>query len=246
MDTTEACKPLSLADLLLLSELKDGICWHLPILYSLVVGTGAKVILDLGLGRTTGAIRAAAAHTGGIVNTCDFDSRRFRGLLSEQTASWRLFLEPSMSFLRRFDGPIDFVMHDAAHDYEHVRSDLIAIFPKMRRFGLVCVHDTQQPDLHGDMLGAIHDAIRHHSVSLVNLPFGSGLAIIRIEESAFPSIEPRSGFLSDGQSDTALVAFPMTTQLSHARQQVVRRSFSTMLRAWRVTFGHQLREKGLR
>jgi hypothetical protein len=183
-----------------------------------VVGTDAKVILDLGLGRTTGAIRAAAIRTGGTVNTCDFDSRRFQGLLSEQTASWRLFLEPSKSFLDRFEGPIDFVMHDAAHDYEHVRADLMAILPKMRRFGSVCVHDTQQPDLHGDMLGAIHDAVQHHSVSIVNLPFGSGLAIIRIEESAFPSIEPRSGSLSDGRSDTTLVAFPMTTQLPQGRK----------------------------
>lgn len=154
---------------------------HLLILYSLVVGMNAKIIAEIGLGQTTGALRSAAAVTGGTVHTCDFDKRRYQHLLAEQDDSWRLYLEPSTSFISKLPEPIDLALHDGAHDYFNVKRDLESLLPKMRKFGIVCVHDTQGTDLYGEMLTAVKDAVAGRSVSITNLPFSCGLAIIRVD-----------------------------------------------------------------
>ena len=71
------------------------------------------------------------------------------------------------------------------------------------------MHDTQQPDLSHEMLAAIKDALRGQPISMVNLPFSAGLAIIRVEESAHPgSLLPASGRLPDGRIETEPVACP--------------------------------------
>lgn len=100
-------------------------------------------------------------------------------------------------------------MHDAAHDYYQVKMDLERILPKMKRFGIICVHDTQQPDLNHEMLAAIKEALRGAPISMVNLPYSSGLAIIRVEESVHPSINPSTGTLADGRPETQPVPCPM-------------------------------------
>jgi hypothetical protein len=181
---------------------------HLLILYSLVVGMNAQVIAEIGLGQTTGALRAAAALTGATVHTCDFDKRRYHHLLAQQDAHWKLCLEPSTTFIERLPEPIDLVMHDGAHDYLNVKRDLELLIPKMRRFGMICVHDTQETDLYRDMLAAIKDAVAGFSVSLTNLPFSCGLAMIRVESSRHPPIAPAAGSLGEGRPDTTLAVFP--------------------------------------
>ena len=173
------------------------------------MGVNAKKIVDLGIGSTTRSMRFAAQTTGGVCYSCDVDAARFSGLLGQQDEHWKLFLGPSEKFVAQLEGPLDFVMHDAAHDYYQVKMDLEAIIPKMKRFGLICVHDTQQTDLSHDMLAAIKDVLRGKAVSMVNLPFSSGLAIIRIEESSLAEIAPSSGLLPDGRIETAPVACAM-------------------------------------
>lgn len=182
---------------------------HLLTIYSLAVGVNAKKIVDLGIGSTTRALRFAAQTTGGVCYSGDVDAARFSGLMEQQDAHWKFFLGASEKFFAQLDGPYDFVLHDAAHDYYQVKMDLEAIIPKMKRFGLICVHDTQQIDLSHDMLAALKDVLRGKPVSMVNLPFSSGLAIIRVEESAFPEIEPSTQILPDGRPETKPVACAM-------------------------------------
>ena len=182
---------------------------HLLILYSLVIGLNAKSIVDLGLGWTTRALRAAAVRTGGIVRSCDCDEKRFSGLLEQQDSSWKLYLGASEKFLQSIEYPFDFVMHDGAHDYFQVKKDLSLILPRMRTFGVICIHDTQQPDLLHDMLSAIRDSSQGYKVSLTNMPFHAGLCIIRVEEGDHAAIVPSSTILPDGRNDTQLVSFPV-------------------------------------
>ena len=182
---------------------------HLLTIYSLAVGVNAKKIVDVGIGSTTRSMRFAAQTTGGVCYSCDVDAVRFSGLLDQQDEHWKLFLGASEKFFAQLEGPLDFVMHDAAHDYYQVKMDLEAIIPKMKRFGLICLHDTQQTELSHDMLAAIKDVLRGKAVSMVNLPFSSGLAIIRIEESSLPEIVPSSGLLPDGKIETTPVACAM-------------------------------------
>jgi hypothetical protein len=215
---------------------------HLLILYSLVVGLNAKIIAEIGLGQTTGALRAAAALTGATVHTCDFDKRRHEHLLAQQDEHWRLYLEPSTSFIARLPEPLDLVLHDGAHDYSTVAQDLRLFLPKMRQFGLICVHDTQETELYRDMLAALKDGVAGFSVSITNLPFSCGLAIIRVESSLHPPITPSAGSLRDGRPDTTLVEFPCLPSSEDFKVAPVR----GRLVAAKIKLGHMLRQAGLR
>ena len=169
---------------------KGSINKHLLIIYSLVIGVNAQRIVDLGIGHTTKTLRAAALRTGGKVFSCDIDRQRYLGLLTEETPEWSLQLCSSTEFLKNMAAPLDFVLHDAAHDYGQVKKDLELIFPMMREFGLVCIHDTQHNLLGKEMVLAIKDSIKNVKISFVNLPFQYGLTILRIEDSQYKYIPP--------------------------------------------------------
>ena len=181
---------------------------HLLTLYSLAIGINAQSIVELGLGVTTRALRLAATKTGGILSSCDCDIQRFSHLQQQADQHWRLFLGSSEKFLSSLPGPFDLVLHDAAHDYYQVKMDLDLIMPRMRTFGIICVHDVQQTDLALPMLAAIRDATRSWQVSATVVPFNAGLAIIRIEKGQHPALTARGGYLPDGRMDTVLRPFP--------------------------------------
>lgn len=223
-------------------QTSGSISKHLLVLYSLVIGVRARVIVELGLGQSTGALRAAAVETQGTVYTCDFDKRRFAYALSEQDAHWKLYLEDSASFILKVPQPFDFVMHDAAHHYSVVKRDLEMILPRMRKFGIICIHDTQQPNHSKDMLGAIRDACKGFSVSITNLPFSAGLAIVRVEDSPHPPIEPSTGTLEDGRSETELLEFPTVPAENGLSVTRTRNLFL----AAKIRLGHLLRQAGLK
>lgn len=187
---------------------------HLLTLYSVAIGLGAQRVAEIGIGTTTRALRAALSITGGVLDSCDGDRRRFEPLLAQQDDRWHLHLEPSSRFLRRLVAPIDLLLHDGAHDYHQVREDLELALPKMRMFGLVLIHDTQQRELAGDMLAAVRDASRYQAVSFTNLPYCAGLGILRVEASTYPPGRLWLGEMPAGGPETHPV--PMATVISEA------------------------------
>lgn len=186
-------------------------------------------------------MRAAAKITGGVVQSYDHDYRRRKCLLPYQDAQWQLTLAPTSSSLLAAPSFIDFVVHDGAHDYVNLKRDLELLLPKMRKFGIICVHDTQQPDWYREMLAAISDATSKFKVSLTNLPFNCGLAIIRVEEGLQPAITPMFGRLPNGKSDTLPFAFPSGAQLKIAMSP-----YQRWLAPLKIKIGHVLRQAGLR
>jgi len=206
---------------------KDGsITKHLLTIYSLAMGINAKKILDIGIGSTTKALRMAAAETGGAVFSCDSDRKRFSYLLEYQDDNWKLDLCASESFLKKIDAPIDFAMHDGAHDYLQVKLDLELILEKMKTFGLICIHDSQQAVSAHDVLAAIRTATKNWEISLTTLPYCNGLSIIRVEKGNYPNIVPNGNSLSDGRVSTELTACPMRfdgeSSFSNANQSIIR------------------------
>ena len=241
MDKQQSLAPFTDGEILQAFGTDHATSKHLLIIYSMVVGTGAQRIIDLGIGQTTRALRAAAAVTGGVVLSCDFDRRRYDYLLPLQDESWRLSLEDSGHFLANLDAPFDFVMHDAAHHYAQVRRDIETLLPKMRRFGLICVHDAQQADLGQGILKAVMDATVGAATSSTVLPFSAGLLVLRVEESNHPPIEPATGRLPDGRPETRLLSYlPMSP--SHRSGASPRSLFED----WKIRIGHALRQRGLR
>lgn len=174
---------------------------HLLTIYSIAVGLNAQRIADLGVGATTRALRAAARVTGGKVMSCDGDLERFSAL-REEDPSWDLALESSETFLSSIEPPIDMLMHDGAHDYFTVVHDLEIILPKMRTFGVVCIHDTQETDLGLEMMNAVRTAIQGAAVTLTHLPFAAGLTVLRVERSIHAPIKPAGTEFTDGRFDT--------------------------------------------
>ena len=84
----------------------------------------------------------------------------------------------------------------------------------MKNFGMICIHDTQQTDLRFDMLAAIRDATKGYRVSITNLPFNAGLALIRLEEATHAAITPSGGRLPDGRFDTTPTSFCLGNNVS--------------------------------
>ena len=170
---------------------------HVLLIYSFIVGLNAQVVLDMGVGNSTRVARAAVRETGGVVYSCDIDRERFAQYEQEGSPEWRFYARPSAEVLRLIPTPIDFVFHDASHEHAIVRQDLLTIIPMMRRYGLICVHDTQQPRY--TLLEAIDEvvALSDHRVSLVTLPYGCGLTILRVESSSHEEISPAGRYRGD-------------------------------------------------
>lgn len=194
------------AEIMTESLMPGSIRAHWPVLHALVVGLKAKRIVDLGIGGTTKVIRTAARLTGGVVHSCDYDRPRFQALLNHQTEHWKLALCPSSAFLREMEGPIDFAMHDAAHDLAQVREDLSHLLPKMRTFGMIAIHDTHEPEFRTELIDALQDLARQHPLSFTTLPYACGLTLVRVEASPYAPL-PIGDFLRDGRTLNA-IPFP--------------------------------------
>ncbi len=110
----------------------------------------------------------------------------------------------------------------------------------MRKFGIICVHDTQQPDLYGDKLVAVRDAANNFSVSITNHPLVQ--AWRSLESSSHSAIFPRTDTLQDGRLETKIIAFltvPFGKKISVSPA-------SRHLMAAKIKLGHVLRPDGLR
>src|SRR5207245_633010 len=75
------------------------------------------------------------------------------------------------------------VLHDGSHEPDQVRDDIVGILPRLKRFGVLLVHDVEQFELGSGMRKALMEGIRDtgFNVSLTSLPYSDGLAIVRME-----------------------------------------------------------------
>jgi hypothetical protein len=172
---------------------------HLLVWYSLIIGVNAQVIVDLGIGNSTRVARTAARVTGGTVYSCDHNSVNFGEYDGYTQDEWHFACLPVQEFLPKIPDPIDVAFHDASHEHDVVYEDLLALFPKMRRYGLICVHDTQHPRYR--LLEAVSEAIDsaagQQALSYTTLPYGAGLTILRAETGIEPPITPVGQYIGD-------------------------------------------------
>ena len=184
-------KPYTIAEM---HNVEGSIAGHLPIIFALARGCGGGMMADIGIGSTTRTLLMVAHELNARLYSCDFDRRRYAPLtqLYPPTKRWRLSLTNSAAFIDQLPSRMNFVSHDGAHDEETVRDDLLRLVPKMRRFGVITLHDTQHPTLGQGMMRAVSDVIGRGKLSAVTLPFYNGLTIIRVEESDNPPIQPAS------------------------------------------------------
>jgi len=157
---------------------------HLLEIYSMVIGLKAKRVVDLGAGATTRVIRKALQTTGGEQFTCDYDKTKWEALAREnKDPKFHFEVTDSESFIKGLKGPFDFVLHDAAHDLWQVKWDLEHLYPMMKQFGIICIHDTQNSVFGDEILKAIRGAFSRRKVSWTHLPYNYGLTIVRVEDN---------------------------------------------------------------
>lgn len=193
------------AELMSSFQEKGSFSKHLLTLYSLAIGCSARLMAEIGIGASTRALLAAGAETGGRLYSLSSNIERHTPLLSlyPVTKRWRLSLTTPQRFIAALPEPLDLVLHRGGTREADTLADLLGFLPKMRRFGLILVHDTQHPRFGPGLMRAIEEASKRHRFSATTLPFAGGLTVLRVEESEHPAITP-AGRIKGGRVVTEL------------------------------------------
>jgi len=186
---------MDFSDILIRYEDKDcGFAKHQLLLYSLVIGLNAKNVFEFGSGDSTLTILQALDKTDGKLISCDVPGGRGPVKLdkfAKKNPDWdrsrlNYVLKNSKlieEILRDHAQGIafDLVLHDGSHTGRIVLHDLQVIVSKMKRNGILIVHDTahKRPDF--GLLKQCKKAMEPYSHSMTTLPYGCGLTIIRME-----------------------------------------------------------------
>lgn len=170
--------------------LNKGFALHYLTLYAITVGLQPRCVFEFGTGLTTKTILLALERfapesclitnsmesrheiLGGEINTHPNWVQHYQGRSQERL----------IEVLTEHPGPYDLVLHDGSHDYNVVQHDLEHIYPRMRRYGLILVHDSQHSHCGKAMRQAIADALYARGTTRLTLPYGFGLTLIRVEE----------------------------------------------------------------
>lgn len=168
---------------------KGGFTRHYLTLYSLVIGMEAKNVLELGAGFSSPTILAALKKTGGKLTTCDNRSLEKKGLVSlmkENEERWKYNEMDSRQFLKTIKNETyELVLHDAAHDFKNIILDLQKIAPRLKKNGLILIHDTFHQGLKRRQLSlAVRIGLLFKRYEIVTLPYGCGLTIVRIKSNS--------------------------------------------------------------
>ena len=157
---------------------------HLLILYSLVVGSQAKTIVEIGAGQSTYVLIAAANFNEGQFFSID---------LTPKLSSQRLFPEaPDLDKEPRYypiegnsldvewDRPIDFLFIDSGHSYDLTMGELKKYTPFVKEGGFIVMHDTgEQNNVFIDCRRAMIDFTKDTGWEIKQLNNQNGLTIIR-------------------------------------------------------------------
>ena len=170
---------------------------HLMLLYSLVIGSGAKTIIELGVrgGDTTLPLVLGAKETGGIVYSVD--NKKISFSLPEELQEYnKFYLQDAISFLESWDSnnDIDLILIDDWHSHEHVKRELEILDTLVSPKTVILLHDLMYGDTcpfyHVDLTekeGQWANGGPYRAVAELNtqfwefstLPWGNGMTILR-------------------------------------------------------------------
>jgi len=170
---------------------------HLMFLYSMVIGSHAKTIIELGVrgGDTTFPLTLAAKETDGMVYSVDKQKISFS--LPEELHKYnKFYLQDAVSFLNDWDVDknIDLILIDDWHAYEHVKAELEILDKLVSPSTVILLHDLMYGDscpfYHADLTqkeGQWAGGGPYRAVAELNpqfwefstLPWGNGMTILR-------------------------------------------------------------------
>jgi predicted O-methyltransferase YrrM len=175
---------------------RTGLAPYYPLLYSLVIGMGAKDVFEFGTGESTVILFDAVRQTGGRLLWCSPDPvpEQGGGPVRDTSLAWRVALmRPHFHFnctsaealaQLKDEDAFDLVLHDGSHSAEVITADLLGILPRVRDGGLVLIHDVLHSYVGEQMRAGVGHALRHElgfvRVDTVTLPFAFGLQILQV------------------------------------------------------------------
>ena len=164
----------------------SGFSRHYLTLYSIVLGLETKNAFEFGSGFSSKVILEALKETGGKLTTNDARSIKETGNdprdLEENKDRWTYLQSSSKEALEKMKSEVfDFVLHDGSHEWKVVKKDLQTIIPRMKKDGIILVHDTAHTNFKLNM--AVKMALFWYKHEKVTLPYGYGLTIIRIKKN---------------------------------------------------------------
>ncbi len=164
-----------------------GFCRHYLLLYSIVLGMETKSAFEFGSGFSTSVILKALDLTGGSLITCDLRKTEDTALsreLTEHKHNWRFIQGHSKDAVKELkDEAFDFVLHDGSHTWQEVAKDIKNILRRMKKNGIILIHDTEAPAHNYHLEKAIRSSLGRYKHDKVTLPYGYGLTIVRIKEN---------------------------------------------------------------
>lgn len=123
---------------------------HLPTLYTTVLETKAKNVIELGVrsGRSTAALLAGVDVTEGQVWSCDVHEPSVDGSLAVHPR-WTVCIGNDLEVADKAPETCDVLFIDTSHDYAQTKAELETYGPKVRSGGVILLHDTEleHPDM---------------------------------------------------------------------------------------------------
>ena len=168
---------------------------QVKVIYKLVDLIDAKKICEIGswVGESTSHWASAVKEKGGSVVSVDwFQGNTGTALdnVARETNIYEIFNANLVELgLRKIvhvfympsvdasayikDEEMDIVFIDASHDYNSIREDIRAWFPKVRRGGIICGHDCEGRDWDEKYINVdVHDHKHHGVIKAVTEAFG--------------------------------------------------------------------------
>lgn len=166
---------------------RAGFTRHYAFLFGLVRGMRPQRVLELGCGLSSIVILEALARYGGHLTTLDMrnieDTGNTAADIEKYRSIWDYVQGDSQASLQVLpETGFDLVLHDGSHEWKTVLKDMRKVVPKMKKNGILLVHDTQHPELGRGIRLAVRLGllfVPHHKVTL---PYGYGLTVIRIKK----------------------------------------------------------------
>lgn len=169
--------------------------WAVRVLTALIEATNACTVLETGgyLGHTSAAIALTLDAMRGqrelLVIEHDLDRcGKIRGLLNQLSlanVNIGISHQEALTAIHRLDNnSLDLVFVDDDHTAAHVENEIMALFPKVRRDGLIILHDVCGPEPLSDPFGLGAVTRRHGGIVLPLrvLHRAGGIGVIRVQK----------------------------------------------------------------
>jgi predicted O-methyltransferase YrrM len=164
----------------------SGFNRHYGFLFGLIRGMRPQKVLELGCGLSTITMLEALSRYGGHLTTLDMrdieQTGNTKADIETYKEHWTYAQGDSQKSLETLEtAGFDLVLHDGSHEWRTVMKDLWKAVPKMKKDGILLVHDTEHPLLGRGMRMAVRLGLLFTPHKKMTLPYGYGLTVVRIK-----------------------------------------------------------------